>query len=147
MEMLRFFVYRTVVTVLHFTYQNWISKTVYCIRCVMVCKIGFTNWNAKIALLRTSMVVTYYIKLFGTGGDRHNGILMSLLLAIVAETKSCFITHIKWDVTISSSLRLLLKIWYRCQTRIENYYHHDEEQLGFYKKAHMKTQSKQQDVL
>ena len=28
----------------------------------MVCKIGFTNWNAKIALLRASMVVTYYIK-------------------------------------------------------------------------------------
>ena len=33
----------------------------------MVCKIGFTNWNAKIALLRASMVVTYYIKLFRTG--------------------------------------------------------------------------------
>ena len=34
-------------------------------------------------------------------------------------------------------------IWYRCQTRIENYYHHDGEQLGFYKKAHMKTQQKE----
>ena len=32
------------------------------------------------------MVVTYYIKLFRTGADRHNGILMSLLL-LVAETK------------------------------------------------------------
>ena len=53
----------------------------------MVCKIGFTNWNAKIALLRASMVVTYYIKLFRTGADRHNGILMSLLL-LVAETKT-----------------------------------------------------------
>ena len=31
------------------------------------------------------MVVTYYIKLFRTGADRHNGILMSLLL-LVAET-------------------------------------------------------------
>ena len=50
----------------------------------MVCKIGFTNWNGKIALLRASMVVTYYIKLSRTGADRHNGILMSLLL--VAET-------------------------------------------------------------
>ena len=50
----------------------------------MVCKIGFTNWNAKIALWRASMVVTYYIKLFQTGADRHNGILMSLLL-LVAE--------------------------------------------------------------
>ena len=53
----------------------------------MVCKIGFTNWNAKIALLCSSMVVTYYIKLFRTGSDRHNGILMSLLL-LVAETVS-----------------------------------------------------------
>ena len=51
----------------------------------MVCKIGFVNWNAKIALLCASMVVTYYIKLFLTGADRHNGILMSLLL-LVAET-------------------------------------------------------------
>ena len=49
--------------------------------------------------------------------------------------KSCFIAHIKWDVIISSSLRLLLNvwIWYRCQDRIENCYHHDGEQLGFYK--------------
>ena len=28
----------------------------------MVCKIGFTNRNGKIAVLRASMVVTYYIK-------------------------------------------------------------------------------------
>ena len=76
--------YRTVI-VEHFTDQNWICKTVYCIRGVMVCKIGFTNWNAKTALLLASMVVTYYIKLFRTGTDRHNGILMSLLL-LVAET-------------------------------------------------------------
>ena len=59
--------------------------------------------------------------------------------------------HIKWDVVISSSLRLLMKvwIWYRHQNRIENYYHHDEEQLGFYKKVHTKTQSmsKKEDVL
>ena len=32
------------------------------------------------------MVVTYYIKLFRTGADRYNGILMSLLL-LVAEKK------------------------------------------------------------
>ena len=72
-------------TVLHFIYQHWISKTVYCIKCVMVCKIGLTNWNSKIALLRASMVVTYYIKLFRTGANRHNSILMSLLL-LVSET-------------------------------------------------------------
>ena len=40
-------------------------------------------------------------------------------------------------------------IWYICLNRIENYYHHDEEQLGFYKKVHIKTQSmsKTKDVL
>ena len=84
MEMLEIFAYRTV-TVVHFTDQNWISKTVYWIRCVMICKIAITNWNAKIALLRASMVVTYYIKLFWMGADRHSGILMSLLLP-VADT-------------------------------------------------------------
>ena len=41
--------------------------------------------NGKLALVRASMVVTYYIKLFYTGADRHNGILMSVLL-LVAET-------------------------------------------------------------
>ena len=83
--MLEIFAYRTV-AVMHFTDQNWISKTIYCIRRVMVCKIGFTNWNAKIALLRAFMVLTYYIKLFRTWADRHNDILMSLLL-LVAEAK------------------------------------------------------------
>ena len=59
--------------------------------------------------------------------------------------------HIKWDDVISSSLRLLIKvwIWYRCQNRIENCYHQDEEQLGFYEKGHIKTQSmnKKKNVL
>ena len=84
MEMLETLAYHTVAAV-HFTDQNLILKTVYCIKCVMVCKVGFTNWNAKITLLRVSMVVTYYIKLFRTGADIHNGILLSLLL-LVAET-------------------------------------------------------------
>ena len=57
--------------------------------------------------------------------------------------------HIKWDVVISSSMRLLMKvwIWYRRQNRIENYYHHDGEQLKKKKKDHIKTQSKKKDVL
>ena len=59
----------------------------------MVCKIGFTNWNAKIALLCASMVVTYYIKLFRTGADRHNGILKSVLLLVV-ETKKKWLENI-----------------------------------------------------
>ena len=30
--------------------------------------------------------------------------------------------------------------------KIENYYHHDGEQLGFYKNLHIKTKSKKKDV-
>ena len=87
-EMLEVFAYYTAV---QFTDQNWYLKTCIVfydrIRCVMVCKIGFTNWNVKIALLRPSMVVTYYIKLFRTWADRRSSFLMSLLL-LVAETKT-----------------------------------------------------------
>ena len=39
----------------------------------------------KIGFERAPMVVTYCIKIFRTGADKHNGILMSLLL-LVAET-------------------------------------------------------------
>ena len=70
------------VSVVHFTGHNWIPKTVYCIKHVTICRIR------KIALLRGSMVVTYYINLFWTGTDRYNGILMSLL-RLVAETIIC----------------------------------------------------------
>ena len=51
-------------------------------------------------------------------------------------------THIKWDVIISSLLRLLLKvwIWWRCQNRIKNYCQHNGEQLSFYKRVHIKRQ-------
>ena len=31
--------------------------------------------------------------------------------------------------------------------KIENYYHHDEEQLIFYKEVHIKTQDIKKDVL
>ena len=53
----------------------------------MVCKIGCKNWNAKIALLCASMVVAYYIKRFRKEADRHNGILMSLLLLVPEAIK------------------------------------------------------------
>ena len=49
-------------------------------------KREFPVKNGKTALVHASMVVTYYIKLFRTRADRHNGILMSLLL-LDAETK------------------------------------------------------------
>ena len=63
----------------------------------MVFKIGFTNWNTNVALLRAFMIVTYYIKLFQMGADRHNGILMSLLLLVEEADIHC------WDI-LSSSL-------------------------------------------
>ena len=34
-------------------------------------------------------------------------------------------------------------IWYRCQNRIENDYHHDGDQLAFYKNVLIKTQQKE----
>ena len=74
MEIFEIFAYHTV-AVVQFTDQHWIPKTVYCIRCVMVCKIGFLKWNAKIALLLASMVATYYIKIFRTGADRDNKLI------------------------------------------------------------------------
>ena len=46
----------------------------------------FPVGNGKIGLVRASIVVTFYIKLFRTGSDSHNGILMSLLL-LVAQAK------------------------------------------------------------
>ena len=68
----------------------------------MVCKIGFTK--TKIALLRESMVVTYYIKVFLTGADRHNSILMALLL-LVAET-----------ITIKIAITLIKTTFKKLQT-------------------------------
>ena len=49
--------------------------------------IEFPVENGKIVLLRASMVVTYYIKLFNTVDDRHSGILMSLLLLVAEKMK------------------------------------------------------------
>ena len=41
--------------------------------------------NGKIALVHASMVVTFYIKFFRTRAERHNGILMSLLLLVAKK--------------------------------------------------------------
>ena len=49
--------------------------------------------------------------------------------------------HIKWDVIVPSSLRLLfkLRVWYRCQNI--KFYHHDAEKLAFNKKStHQNTE-------
>ena len=53
---------------------------------------NFLIENGKIKLVRASMVITYYIKLFRTGADRHNGILMSLPLLV---TKTMKVPHFK----------------------------------------------------
>ena len=104
MEMLEIFAYRTV-AVVHFTDQNWIPKTVYCIRCVLVC-----NWNAKIALFHVCMVVTYYIKLFRTWADRRHGILISLLL-LVAETTMTPESRCFRKTILNRLLRILKRIF------------------------------------
>ena len=44
--------------------------------------------NGKIALARASVVVTYYIKIFRTRADRHNGVLMSLLHLFAEATRN-----------------------------------------------------------
>ena len=51
-------------------------------------KRKFPVENGKMALVRASMVVNYYVKLFRTEAERHKGILMSLLLLVV-ETITC----------------------------------------------------------
>ena len=48
----------------------------------------FPAEKGKIVLVRGSMVVTYYITIFRTGANRHNGILMSLLLLVAGTINS-----------------------------------------------------------
>ena len=52
-------------------------------------EVKFPVENRKTALVRASMVVTYCIKLFHLGTDRHNGILMSVLLLVAETIISC----------------------------------------------------------
>ena len=47
------------------------------------------------------MVVTYHMKLFSTGADRHNGILMPLLF-LVAETIMVIDFIYKYSIRIKS---------------------------------------------
>ena len=63
--------------------------------------------------------------------------------------KSCFISHIKWENHFF--IVELVRCWKSefdntCQNRMENYCHHNREQLSFYEKVHFKTQSNK-DVL
>ena len=69
---------------------------------------------------------------------------VSLLLFFLSNS---FSSHIKWSVITSSSLRSLLNvwIWYKCQNRTENNYHHDEEQLSFHKYISNHTEAEQKE--
>ena len=75
-----------------------------------VLKIDFTNWNAKIALSRAGMAVTYCTKLLRTTTGRHNGILMSLLLLVAEATRDAFAAA-KLFVR-SSSFWVNLLVWW-----------------------------------
>ena len=61
--------------------------------------------NGKIALVR-ARVVTYYIKLFRSGADRHNGFLISLLLLVVETIRNIFHYLCK-----TSSCQKYFQIW------------------------------------
>ena len=56
----------------------------------MVCKIGQPTETQKWHL-RAFMVLTYCIKLFRMGADRHSGILMSLLLLVVETIRTTLV--------------------------------------------------------
>ena len=57
--LLKTFLYPTV-TVAHFTDQNWISKNVNCIRCVMTCKVySYSKFPEKTEKTRKSKAFSY----------------------------------------------------------------------------------------
>ena len=74
---------------------------------------------------------------------------MFLSYNMLCEGFSLFAVYIQFcnEVHISSEVLSFLHRWeycwkwfrYRCQNRIEKYYHHDGEQLGFCKYIHIKT--------
>ena len=84
-EMLQIFVYRKVAVAHILKTRTESLKTFIVLAMWWSSKLVLLTETQKIALLRASMVVTYYIKLFRTGANRQNGILMSLIL-LVAET-------------------------------------------------------------
>ena len=63
------------------------------------------------------MVVTYYVRFFRTGVDRHSGILMSLLL-LVTETIKCFFNRksLVWWIITAFRWQKDLSFWHRAST-------------------------------
>ena len=62
--------------------------------------------NGKTALVRASMIVTYYVNLFRTGTYRHNSILMSLLLLVtetISGSKETWNKNLKLAIVSSST--------------------------------------------
>lgn len=112
----------------------------------------FIIWN--FAITKRFFRGTYFIKVF-------------LLLLFFSETallfilnfyhalKSClimeFTNHIRLDIIISLWLSLSLKlwIWYRRENKVEKFYNHDGQKIGFYKKVHIKRYrlGKNKDIL
>ena len=74
-----------------------------------VCKNGFSNWNTKIAFLRAFIVITYYNKLFRTGADRHNGILVTETISGIHINHSKPRTYINYIVIRKSIARCVIK--------------------------------------
>ena len=71
------------------------------------------------------MVVTYYIKLFRTGIDRHHGILM-MLLFLVAETKMLQVKHFSLCVCVRARARVCVCVYLNeivTQSQAKSFFH------------------------
>ena len=120
MEMLQIFVYRKVAVAHILKTRTESLKTFIVLGVWWSSKLVLLT---KIALLCASMVVNYYIKLFRTGADRQNGILMSQIL-LVAETimflcSFCNTLQIKliacnqMDRLFSTTIKMNSTRWYK----------------------------------
>ena len=100
----------------------------------------FQNWAILVCLSKCGKLHTTFVSLSKFDAEKKEGNNGNCKAFCVTSKRKKFVlklsSSIKWEVIISSSLRMLLKvwIWYKYQNSLQNYYHHDGEQLGFYKK-------------
>ena len=93
--------------------------------------------HGKITFVCVPMVVTYYIKLFRTGGERHNIILMSLRLLVVETLKiiisfpSFRLRKLLWKKMLEKCIFMLHGFWMIQKTRINSKLSHSKFFLLF----------------
>ena len=97
------------------------------------------NWAILVCLSKCGKLHTTFVSLSKFDAEKKKGNNGNCKAFCVTLKRKKFVlqlsSSIKWEVIISWSLRLLLKIWiwYKYQNSLQNYYHHDGEQLGIYK--------------